>query len=56
MTLLQLALASLALMLLGTLALALDSSAVLLVADSAAVATARFFLPLWEPLEQAFRF
>ena len=55
MTLLQLAFASLALMLLGTLALALDWSAVLLAADSAAVATARFFLPLWEPLEKAFR-
>lgn len=55
MTLFQLAFAFLVLMLLGTVALALDWSGVLVAADAAAVETARFFLPFWGPVEKAFR-
>jgi hypothetical protein len=53
MTLAQLAACCLALLVLGTLALALDWSAIHAAADGAAVEIARFFLPVWGPIERA---
>ena len=54
MTLLQIAAAFLIVSFLGTLALALDWSSAFAAMDSAAIETARFFLPLWEPIERVF--
>lgn len=54
MTLAQLAFAFLAVLVLGSFALAFDWPALLVAADSAAVDIARFFLPVWEYLERGF--
>lgn len=52
MTLSQLAVALLAVLVLGSFALTLDWPALIASVDAAAVEAARFFLPVWEPLEQ----
>ena len=52
MTLSQLAFAFVACMLLGSVAVTLDWPALLVAADSAAIEAARFFMPVWEPLER----
>ena len=52
MTLSQLASAFLVVLILGSLATALDWPALLVAAESAAVEIARFLLPVWEPLER----
>ena len=52
MTLAQLAFALVACLLLGSVAVTLDWSLFLGAADSAAMEAARFFIPIWEPLER----
>ena len=52
MTLSQLAIAFLVVLILGSLATALDWASLLVAAESAAVEVARFLLPVWDPVER----